>query len=447
MYSVPTSTTLAALTMASAASTDPMKPRVSTMPSASRAVSIGIRTGGGAARRPTLAHLPRRLWRGRRVSGYHVGAQGYAHLQPQIVGALVGLAWSPPAALAGCGGSEDTAPAQGTMAVQLSRAAGGARQPGRRDLPVHRGRRRRRRWAPARSSSISSTPTASRCGPTTTTRRPRPRRGSRARPSNTAGRCSRPSIPTWARPRSSAGCTTPRRATGCKLSGTEAGGRAYEVAQLELLPQTENIFLIFKDGWHAVETAGDNSMVEWQWTQEGGHHHLPQPAPRRRALLPGRQPRQGGDRRPPGRDPARRPGAADRGRSRPMRCPCTRFRISAAAMGSGEMVELRLVVDQTFVPALEPGAHRQRPARARRPRLPRLRPAGGVVARATLMEFRCRLGTAGGQVIEGVYVAPSEAHLRRELEDKGLHVLSLAPRGGVPGPVARPPHDQARTSS
>jgi type IV pilus assembly protein PilC len=49
------------------------------------------------------------------------------------------------------------------------------------------------------------------------------------------------------------------------------------------------------------------------------------------------------------------------------------------------------------------------------------------------MEFRCRLGTAAGQVIEGVYVAPSEAHLRRELEDKGLHVLALAPRGGVQG--------------
>jgi len=47
------------------------------------------------------------------------------------------------------------------------------------------------------------------------------------------------------------------------------------------------------------------------------------------------------------------------------------------------------------------------------------------------MEFRCRLGTAAGQVIEGIYIAPSEAHLRRELEDKGLHVLALTPRGGV----------------
>jgi type IV pilus assembly protein PilC len=48
------------------------------------------------------------------------------------------------------------------------------------------------------------------------------------------------------------------------------------------------------------------------------------------------------------------------------------------------------------------------------------------------MEFRCRLGTAGGEIIEGVYVADSEAHLRRELEDKGLFVLSLQRRGVLP---------------
>jgi type IV pilus assembly protein PilC len=46
------------------------------------------------------------------------------------------------------------------------------------------------------------------------------------------------------------------------------------------------------------------------------------------------------------------------------------------------------------------------------------------------MEFRCRLGTTSGEIIEGVYVAQNEAALRRELEDKGLHVLSLKPRLG-----------------
>jgi type IV pilus assembly protein PilC len=49
------------------------------------------------------------------------------------------------------------------------------------------------------------------------------------------------------------------------------------------------------------------------------------------------------------------------------------------------------------------------------------------------MEFRCRLGTPAGEVVEGVYVADSEARLRRDLEEKGLFVLSLQARGWVPG--------------
>src|SRR6478736_1994547 len=49
------------------------------------------------------------------------------------------------------------------------------------------------------------------------------------------------------------------------------------------------------------------------------------------------------------------------------------------------------------------------------------------------MEFRCRLGTTTGEVTEGIYMAQSEAALRRELEGKGLHVLSLKPRLGLAG--------------
>jgi type IV pilus assembly protein PilC len=45
------------------------------------------------------------------------------------------------------------------------------------------------------------------------------------------------------------------------------------------------------------------------------------------------------------------------------------------------------------------------------------------------MEFRCRLGTATGEVIEGVYVADDEARLRRDLEDRGLLVLGVRPTG------------------
>src|SRR4029434_9192581 len=45
------------------------------------------------------------------------------------------------------------------------------------------------------------------------------------------------------------------------------------------------------------------------------------------------------------------------------------------------------------------------------------------------MEYRCRLGTPGGEIIEGVYVADSEARLRREFEEKGLYVLAIHEAG------------------
>jgi type IV pilus assembly protein PilC len=49
------------------------------------------------------------------------------------------------------------------------------------------------------------------------------------------------------------------------------------------------------------------------------------------------------------------------------------------------------------------------------------------------MEFRCRLVSAAGEIVEGVYAAENEARLRHDLEERGLHVLSLRPRGGVAG--------------
>ena len=49
------------------------------------------------------------------------------------------------------------------------------------------------------------------------------------------------------------------------------------------------------------------------------------------------------------------------------------------------------------------------------------------------MEFHCRLASVTGEIIEGVYVADSEVHLRHELDEKGLFVLSLKPKGAIAG--------------
>jgi type IV pilus assembly protein PilC len=56
------------------------------------------------------------------------------------------------------------------------------------------------------------------------------------------------------------------------------------------------------------------------------------------------------------------------------------------------------------------------------------------------VEFHCRLASNTGEILEGDYVADSEARLRRDLEEKGLFVLSLKPRGGLAGLSLRLPN-------
>ena len=47
------------------------------------------------------------------------------------------------------------------------------------------------------------------------------------------------------------------------------------------------------------------------------------------------------------------------------------------------------------------------------------------------MEFKCRVATAGGQVMETTYIADSEDRLRAELEEKGLFLLAIQGGGGL----------------
>jgi len=55
------------------------------------------------------------------------------------------------------------------------------------------------------------------------------------------------------------------------------------------------------------------------------------------------------------------------------------------------------------------------------------------------VEFRCRLASPNGEIVEGVYVADNEARLRHEFEEKGLFVLSMQPKGSIAGVSLRLP--------
>ncbi len=44
--------------------------------------------------------------------------------------------------------------------------------------------------------------------------------------------------------------------------------RAYTVATLQLLPQSESVFLIYGNGWHPAEYSSIDPSMSWQWTEQ-----------------------------------------------------------------------------------------------------------------------------------------------------------------------------------
>lgn|SRR5262249_1693349 len=52
------------------------------------------------------------------------------------------------------------------------------------------------------------------------------------------------------------------------LNAQEVSRHEYLVAKFQILASSENIYLIYKDGWHPAEVDPKNPQVEWQWTKK-----------------------------------------------------------------------------------------------------------------------------------------------------------------------------------
>src|SRR3954462_959177 len=133
------------------------------------------------------------------------------------------------------------------------------------------------------------------------------------------------------------------------LNAQQVSRREYLVAKFQLQPQSENIFLIYKDGWHPAEVATDNAASEWQWTKKTATISFKNPKkdstfylefdartdlfnpPQQVTLRIGDQPLA--------------TFAAD-SRDRKL----LTFPISAAQFGSADMTDITLDVDKTFGP-------------------------------------------------------------------------------------------------
>lgn len=142
--------------------------------------------------------------------------------------------------------------------------------------------------------------------------------------------------------------------------GDEAGQRAYKVGTIQLLPQTDNVFLIFKDGWHPAEVSENSAAIEWQWTKKDAT--LSFRNPKRKSLFYLHLDSPGGVEHDPQTVTVQLGGqAVDTFKISPKQEMMRKIPLSVEQLGTGDMVELRIQVDKTFVPALLPAANSRDP--------------------------------------------------------------------------------------
>jgi hypothetical protein len=135
------------------------------------------------------------------------------------------------------------------------------------------------------------------------------------------------------------------------LSGDDAGQQAYRVARLALLPQTDNLFTVFKDGWHPAETNPQDPGMEWQWTKQQATLAFKNPKKDATFYLdvdsPGANMHQaqqvtvtlGGQ-------------TLETFNMPPDQRSLHRIKLPARLMGDQDLSELQISVDKTFVPAV-----------------------------------------------------------------------------------------------
>jgi hypothetical protein len=134
------------------------------------------------------------------------------------------------------------------------------------------------------------------------------------------------------------------------LAGTEKGQRAYEVAKIQVAPQTESIYLTFKDGWHLAEIAADNASTEWHWTKKDATLSFKNPKRNSMFYLDyGAQPKVMTE--PQTVTVSIGSEVVDSFRIGPTG-EVRRVPLTVTQLGTGEQVELKISVDRTFVPAV-----------------------------------------------------------------------------------------------
>jgi len=149
------------------------------------------------------------------------------------------------------------------------------------------------------------------------------------------------------------GIYSPESGERLALTGETTGQHEYAVARFNLHPQADNLYVVFKDGWHETEVAEGQTGVEWQWSKKTATLAFRNPMRDAIFYVQCDQPVQGlGDPQHVelriGNDVI--DSFALPAGPRELR----KVDLTTAQMGTGEAVEITVSVDKTFVPATIP---------------------------------------------------------------------------------------------
>ena len=146
------------------------------------------------------------------------------------------------------------------------------------------------------------------------------------------------------------GIYSPESGTRQPLAGETAGQHEYSVARFNLHPQADNLYVVFKDGWHETEVAEGQTGVEWQWSKKTATLAFRNPMRDAVFYFQCDQPVQGlGD--PQHVELRIGPTVIDSFALPTGPRELRKVDLTTAQMGTGETVEITVSVDKTFVPA------------------------------------------------------------------------------------------------
>jgi hypothetical protein len=145
------------------------------------------------------------------------------------------------------------------------------------------------------------------------------------------------------------GLYSPTTQTRLTLQGEDLGQHAYRAGRLQLQPQSENLFTVFKDGWHPAEAADHNAAVQWQWTKKAATLAFKNPQKDATFYLTLDNP--GGVFNETQQVTVKLNNTVvDQFELTPKNEQLRRIPLKADQMGAAEMAEIEVSVDKTFVP-------------------------------------------------------------------------------------------------